>query len=178
MDHSHHHHSGHAAHAAHTAHLQSHTDHPAHTSHGESLNRIALVATLHCLMGCAIGEVAGLVIGTALGWSNLATVALAVTLAFVSGFALTALPFLRRGYSLRDALRIALAADAASITIMEIIDNGIMLAIPGAMDAPIDSLFFWGSMGAALAVAGVVVYPVNRWLIARGQGHAVAHSHH
>lgn len=179
MDPSHHHGTPHdPRHGGHAAHSQAHANAAGHTPHGESLDRISLVATLHCLMGCAIGEVAGLVIGTALGWSNLATIALAVTLAFVSGFALTALPFLRRGYTTREALRIALAADAASITIMEIIDNGIMLAIPGAMDAPINSLFFWASMSAALAVAGVVVYPVNRWLIARGRGHAVVHGHH
>lgn len=165
----------------HAHHVHPHADHdgPSHAGHGgESLNRIALVATLHCLLGCAIGEVAGLVIGTALGWSNGATIALAVGLAFLSGFGLTAIPFLRRGYALKAALRIALAADAASITIMEIVDNALMLTIPGAMDAPIDSLFFWASMAVALGIAGVVAYPVNRWLIARGKGHAFAHAHH
>jgi len=163
MDHAHHGH--HHAHAGH--------------NHGdESLNYTAFVATLHCLSGCAIGEVAGLLIGTALGWSNGATIALAVSLAFLSGFALTALPFLRRGYSVKSALRIALAADVASITIMEIVDNSIMLLIPGAMDAPINSLHFWASMAFALAVAGVAAYPANRWLIARGKGHALAHAHH
>ncbi|HET7203420.1 MAG TPA: DUF4396 domain-containing protein [Steroidobacteraceae bacterium] len=145
---------------------------------GESLNRTAWIATLHCLLGCAIGEVAGLLIGTALGWGNAATIALAVALAFLSGFALTAIPFLRRGYSARDAARIAFVADAASITIMEIVDNALMLVIPGAMDAPVASLHFWASMALALAVAGVAAYPVNRWLIARGKGHAVAHRHH
>lgn len=143
-----------------------------------SLNHIALMATLHCLLGCAIGEVAGLLIGTALGWGNAATIALAVALAFVSGFGLTALPLLRAGMPPRLAMRIALAADAASITVMEIVDNGLMLAIPGAMDAPIDSLHFWASMLVALAVAGVAAYPLNRWLIARGKGHAVVHAHH
>lgn len=175
MDHTHHVHAhadrGGTAHAGHS-HQSGHASHG-----GESLNHIALVATLHCLLGCAIGEVAGLVIGTALGWSNGATVALAIGLAFLSGFGLTALPFLRRGYALKAALRIALAADAASITVMEIVDNGLMLAIPGAMDAPLDSLFFWASMATALAVAGVVAYPVNRWLIARGLGHGLAHAH-
>lgn len=164
------------AHPAHHAH-DSHDAHHAAPG-GESLNRTALVATLHCLLGCAIGEVAGLIIGTALGWSNAATIALAVGLAFLSGFALTTIPFVRRGYPLKAALRIAFAADAASISIMEIVDNGLMLAIPGAMDAPIDSLFFWASMAVSLAVAGVAAYPVNRWLIARGKGHAVAHAHH
>jgi hypothetical protein len=161
-----------------------HAHHPHHHGHAgpaagdESLNRTALVATLHCLLGCAIGEVAGLVIGTALGWGNAATIALAVALAFTSGFALTMLPFLRRGYSLKAAARIALAADTASITVMEIVDNALMLAIPGAMDAPIASVHFWVSMLVALAVAGVAAFPVNRWLIARGKGHALAHAHH
>ena len=175
----------HAAHHAHHAHEGPHArqahDRAGHAPHGagrESLDRIAVVATLHCLLGCAIGEVAGLVIGTALGWGNAATIALAVTLAFASGFALTARPFLRRGYTLRAALRIALAADFASITIMEIVDNSLMLVIPGAMAAPLDSLLFWGSMAASLALAGVAAFPVNRWLIARGKGHAVAHAHH
>lgn len=167
MDHAHHpiDHAGH--------HGQRKTTHAT-----ESLNHTAFVATAHCLLGCAIGEVAGLVIGTSLGWSNGATIALAVGLAFLSGFALTALPFLRRGYTVKAALRIAFAADAASITIMEIVDNALMLAIPGAMDAPIDSLFFWATMAFALAVAGLAAFPVNRWLIARGKGHAVAHANH
>ncbi len=160
------------------AHHAHHHAHSGHNHGGESLNYTALVATLHCLSGCAIGEVAGLLIGTALGWGNGATVVLAVSLAFLSGFALTALPFLRRGYSVKSALRIALAADAASISIMEIVDNSIMLVIPGAMDAPIDSLHFWASMAFALAVAGVTAFPVNRWLIARGKGHALGHAHH
>jgi hypothetical protein len=153
-----------------------HGQHHAHHGHGtESLNYIAFIATLHCLSGCAIGEVAGLFIGTALGWSNGATIALAVALAFLSGFALTAVPVLRRGYSFAAAMRIALVADAASITIMEIVDNSLMFAIPGAMDAPVDSLHFWASMAFSLVVAGFAAYPVNRWLIARGKGHAVAH---
>ena len=160
------------------AHHAHHSHHQRGAATSESLNRTALVATLHCLAGCAIGEVAGLIIGSALGWSNAATIALAVALAFASGFALTALPFLRRGYPLASALRIALAADAASITIMEVVDNALMLAIPGAMDAPLDSAFFWGSMLFALAVAGLAAFPVNRWLIARGKGHALAHAHH
>ena len=159
---------------AHHAHEHAHP----HSAQPESLNRTALVATLHCLAGCAVGEIAGLLIGTALGWSDIATIALAVALAFVTGFAVTTLPFLRRGYALKVALRIAFAADAASITIMEIVDNALMLAIPGAMEAPIASVFFWSSMLVSLAVAGVAAYPVNRWLIARGRGHAVAHAHH
>jgi hypothetical protein len=160
-------------HAHHAAHRHEHK-----SAVNESLNYVALVATSHCLLGCAIGEVAGLAIGTHLGWSNAPTIALAVTLAFISGFAFTATPFVRRGVPLASALRIAFAADAASITIMEIVDNALMLAIPGAMDAPLSSVLFWGSMLVSLAVAGVAAYPVNRWLIARGKGHAVAHKHH
>lgn len=143
-----------------------------------SLDRITLLATLHCLSGCAIGEIAGMVVGTALGWSNLQTIALAVALAFVSGFALTALPLLRHGYGVRAAVRTALAADTVSIAIMEIVDNMIMLGIPGAMDAPLDSVHFWASMAVSLVLAGVAAYPVNRWLIARGRGHAAVHGHH
>lgn len=165
-------------------HAHSHESHAHHGTRPDaaassiSLNRIALSATLHCLSGCAIGEVAGMVIGTALGWSNLETIALAVVLAFITGFALTALPLLRNGYSVKSALRLALAADTASIAIMELVDNLIMLAIPGAMDAPLSSAHFWLSMAFALAIAGVAAFPVNRWLIARGRGHALAHGHH
>ena len=161
----------------HVYHIHGHSP-SAHDLPGESLNRVALVATLHCLLGCAIGEVAGLVIGNALGWSSGQTIALAVALAFMTGFGLTALPFLRRGYAWRAALRVAFAADAASITIMELVDNAIMLVIPGAMDAPVLSLHFWSSMVLALAIAGAAAYPVNRWLIARGAGHAVVHAAH
>ncbi|MGE3162703.1 MAG: DUF4396 domain-containing protein [Burkholderiales bacterium] len=139
---------------------------------------MAWSATLHCLTGCAIGEVLGMVIGTALGWGNLETIALAVVLAFFFGYALTMRPLLVSGMGLGAAAKLALAADTASITIMEIVDNAIMLAIPGAMDAPLDSLLFWGSLAIALAVAAVAAFPVNRWLIARGKGHAVVHSHH
>jgi hypothetical protein len=160
------------------AHPLHHHAHPAPAAGAESLNRVALVATLHCLAGCAVGEVAGLAVGTALGWGNGATIALAVVLAFGTGFAFTALPFLRRGYPVRQALGIAFSADFASISIMELVDNGVMLALPGAMDAPLDSLQFWASMLLALAIAGVAAYPVNRWLIARGRGHAVVHGEH
>lgn len=156
-------------------HHRGHADRPAAPV---SLNHIAFIATVHCLAGCAIGEVAGMAIGTALGWGNLETIALAVALAFLSGFALTVMPLLRNGYSARAAIRLALAADTASITIMEIVDNALMLVIPGAMDASPISLYFWGSLAFSLAVAGAAAYPVNRWLIARGRGHALAHSHH
>ena len=139
---------------------------------------MAVTATLHCLSGCAVGEVLGLVIGTALGWSTLSTIGLAVGLAFVFGYAFTMVPLLRAGLAFGEVLKLALAADTVSIAIMEIVDNLIMLVIPGAMDAHLDSLLFWGSLGAALVIAGVVAFPVNRWLISRGMGHAVVHAHH
>ena len=145
---------------------------------GSSLNRLAFSATVHCLTGCAIGEVLGMVIGTALGWSDLATIALAVVLAFFFGYSLTMLPLLRSGLALATVLPLAFAADTISITIMEIVDNFVMLVIPGAMEAGLTSLLFWGSLAFALAVAGVAAYPVNRWLIARGKGHAVVHEYH
>jgi hypothetical protein len=143
-----------------------------------ALNRTAWSATLHCLTGCAIGEVLGMVLGTALGWSTAATIAAAVALAFLFGYALTMLPLLRTGLPMRQVARLALAADTASIAVMEIVDNAIMLVIPGAMDAGVDDWLFWGSLAVALAVAAVAAFPVNRWLIARGRGHAVVHSHH
>ncbi|MGY1680120.1 DUF4396 domain-containing protein [Geodermatophilus sp. SYSU D01176] len=142
------------------------------------LNRLALSATLHCLTGCAIGEVLGMVIGTALGWSDTATIALAVALAFVFGYSLTIAPVLRSGLALGAAIGVAFAADTLSITVMEIVDNAIMLLIPGAMDAGLTSPLFWGSLAVALAVAFVVTVPVNRYLIGRGRGHAVVHRYH
>jgi hypothetical protein len=155
----------------------NHHDH-AGAAERASLNRLALSATLHCLAGCAIGEVVGMVVGTALGWTAAATVALAVALAFAFGYAFTAVPLLRAGLPVGRALRLALVADTLSITVMEIVDNLIMLAIPGAMDAGLDSWRFWLSLAFALVVAGIAAYPVNRWLIARGRGHAVVHRHH
>jgi hypothetical protein len=142
------------------------------------LNRLALSATLHCLTGCGIGEVLGMAIGNAQGWGALQTTALAVMLAFLFGYSLTMVPLLRSGLPLGQALRLGFAADTASITIMEIVDNAIMLLIPGAMQASLTSLHFWGSMALALIVAGFAAYPVNRWLIARGRGHAVVHKFH
>nr|MDT0664115.1 DUF4396 domain-containing protein [Micromonospora sp. DSM 115978] len=144
----------------------------------ENLTRLAVSATLHCLTGCAIGEVLGMVIGTALGWSDLPTVALAVGLAFVFGYAFTVGPVLRSGLVLAAAVRVALAADTVSITVMEIVDNAIMLAVPGAMDAGLSNWRFWLSLAFALAVAFAVTVPVNRWLIGRGKGHAVVHQYH
>jgi Domain of unknown function (DUF4396) len=148
-----------------------------HTSQ-PSLNRLAANATTHCLTGCAIGEVLGLVIALQLGWDDLAAIGLAVVLAFVFGYALTLRPLLGSGLALGSALRIAFAADTISITVMEIVDNAIMLAIPGAMDAPITSFFFWSSLALALLVAGLAAFPVNVWLIKRGRGHAHVHAHH
>ena len=136
---------------------------------------VAVSATLHCLTGCAIGEVAGMAIGTALGFSELGTVALAVTLAFLFGYALTSLPLLRAGLTLRAAIPVALAADTVSIAVMEIVDNAIILLVPGAMEAGLGSLLFWGALAFALAVAFVVTVPVNRWMIGRGKGHAAVH---
>ena len=145
---------------------------------GTSLNRLSFSATLRCLTGCAIGEVLGLVIGTALGWGNVATIALAVVLAFFFGYSLTMLPLLRSGLALGAAIPLALAADTLSITVMEIVDNAVMLVVPGAMEAGLASPLFWGSLAFALAVAFVAAFPVNRYLIARGRGHAVVHEHH
>jgi hypothetical protein len=143
-----------------------------------SLNRLAFSATLHCMTGCAIGEIAGLVIGTALGLGTLQTIGLAVALAFATGYLFTSLPLLRAGMPVARALKLALAADTLSILVMEIVDNALMLAIPGAMDAGLGDPLFWGSMAIALLIAGAAAYPLNRWLIARGQGHARVHAHH
>ena len=152
----------------------SHQHHAMPTS-GRALNQVALSATLHCLTGCAIGEVLGMIIGTALGFSDLGTIALAVSLAFLFGYGLTSLPLLRAGMALSAVVPIALASDTLSIAVMEIVDNGIMLAVPGAMEAGVGNVLFWGALAFALAVAGMVALPVNRWLIARGRGHAVVH---
>ena len=153
-----------------------HAHHP-HHAHQPSLNRTAWSATLHCLTGCAIGEVLGMVIGTALGWGNGATIALAVALALLFGFALTLLPLVK-ATGFNTAAKLALASDTASITVMEVVDNAIMLVIPGAMDAGLDTLLFWGSLAFALAVTAIAAFPINRWLIARGKGHAVVHAYH
>jgi hypothetical protein len=143
-----------------------------------ALTQQAISATVHCLTGCAIGEILGLVLATWWGWSNAPSIVLAVALAFVFGYSLTIAPMLRAGLSLRRAIAVALAADTLSIVTMEIVDNAFVLAIPGAMDAGLGSGLFWGSLAASLAVAFVVTVPVNRALIARGKGHAVAHGYH
>jgi len=145
---------------------------------GTSLTRTAISATLHCLTGCAIGEVLGMVIGTALGWGDVATIVLAIVLAFFFGYLLTFLPVRRAGLSFGAAVKVALAADTVSILVMEIVDNAIILAVPGAMDAGLSDPLFWGSLAAALAVAFVVTVPVNRAMIGRGRGHAVVHQYH
>ena len=145
-----------------------------------SLNQVALQATIHCLTGCGIGEVLGLVIATWLGWADLPSIALAVVLAFLFGYALTIGPLLRGGLPLRSAMRAAFLADTVSITVMEVVDNAILLAVPGAMMAGLLDPLFWGSLAFALGVAFVVTLPVNRWLVGRGLGHAAVHGggHH
>jgi hypothetical protein len=162
-----------AAHAMHHA-DDDHHGHELPTS-GRALDLVALSATLHCLTGCAIGEVAGMVVGSALGWPDGATVAISVALAFVFGYSLTSLPLLRAGLTLAAVAPIAFASDTLSIAVMEVVDNAIVLAVPGALDAGLGDILFWGSLAFALAVAGAAAFPVNRWLIARGRGHAAVH---
>jgi hypothetical protein len=159
----------------HAEHAHHHHDHAAH---GGSLNRVAFSATAHCLTGCAIGEVLGVVIGTALGWGNFETIVLAIALAFLFGYSLTMLPLLRAGLAFAAAVPLALASDTLSIAVMELVDNAILLVVPGAMEAGLDSLLFWASLAFALLIAGMAAYPVNRYLIARGKGHAVVHAYH
>jgi hypothetical protein len=142
---------------------------------GRALDQMAMSATLHCLTGCALGEIVGVVIGTALGWSNLATIFLAIGLAFLFGYSLTSWPLLRAGLALGAVIPIALASDTLSIATMEVVDNLLILIIPGAMDAGVGDLLFWGSLAVALVIAGLAAFPVNRWLLARGKGHAAVH---
>ena len=152
-----------------------HAHHHEMPAEGAALTLVAISATLHCLTGCAIGEIAGMAIGTGIGLSNLATVLLSIALAFVFGYSLTSLPLLRAGLALSAVIPIALASDTLSIATMEVVDNAIVVAIPGAMNAGLDSLLFWGSLCFSLVVAGAFAVPVNRWLIGRGKGHAVVH---
>jgi hypothetical protein len=154
------------------AHDHHHHDLP---TSGRALDAVALSATLHCLTGCALGEIAGMVIGTALGLTNLATVVLSIALAFLFGYSLTSMPLLRAGMALSAVAPIALATDTFSIAVMEVIDNVLMVTIPGAIEAGAGDLLFWGSLSFSLVLAGVAAFPVNRWLIARGKGHAVLH---
>ncbi|MBB5078550.1 DUF4396 domain-containing protein [Nonomuraea endophytica] len=172
-----------STHQEHQGHHE-HGDHAQHAAHehghgpGATTWKMAALATLHCLTGCAIGEVLGMVIGTALGWGNVATIALAVGLAFVFGYALTMVGVLRAGVSFKQALKVALAADTVSILVMEIVDNGVMVVVPGAMDAGLASGLFWGALAFAFVVAFLVTTPVNKWLIGKGKGHAVVHAYH
>lgn len=144
----------------------------------DPLTKQAINATMHCLTGCAIGEILGLIIGTAFGLDNLITIALAIGLAFILGYALTAIPLLRSGFALTAALGVALAADTISISIMEVVDNLVMLVIPGAMNAGLVNPLFWVALPVSLGAAFLVAAPVNRYLISKGQGHTLAHEHH
>jgi hypothetical protein len=161
--------------------MPSHADRrpaPAESPSARALNRLAISATLHCLTGCAIGEVLGLVLSTAFGFGNALSIAVSIVLAFFFGYALTSLPLLRSGLSLREVAPLAFAADTLSITTMELLDSLTVLLIPGAMSAGLDDGLFWGSLAGALFIAFWAALPVNRWLIARGKGHAVVHGHH
>jgi hypothetical protein len=142
---------------------------------GRALTAVAVSATLHCLTGCAIGEITGMVIGTALGFTDFQTIALAVALAFLFGYGLTSLPLLRAGLAIGAVIPIALASDTFSIAVMEVVDNAIMLIVPGAMESGLSDLLFWGALSFALAVAFVFALPVNRWLISKGRGHVAVH---
>jgi hypothetical protein len=153
-------------------------DHEPHRHEARSLNRSAFSATTHCLTGCAIGEVLGMVIATALGWGAIPSIALAIVLAFFFGYSLTLGPVLRADVPLRRAIPLAFASDTASITVMEIVDNAFILLVPGAIDAGLGETLFWWSLGVSLLIAFVFAFPLNRWLIARGRGHAVVHAYH
>jgi hypothetical protein len=147
-------------------------------SHNASLNRVALSATVHCLTGCAIGEVLGMILATWWGWGDVASIVLSVILAFVFGYGLTSLPLLRSGMTPRQVAPLAFASDTASITTMEIVDNLFIVVVPGALAAGLGDPLFWWSLGVGLLIAGAVAWPVNRWLIARGRGHSAVHAHH
>ncbi|MEV5883210.1 DUF4396 domain-containing protein [Streptomyces sp. NPDC052020] len=168
----------HDAHHAHAARDHRHQGHAHAQGSGDAGWAMAVRATLHCLTGCAIGEVLGMVIGTALGWGDVPTMALAIALAFLFGYALTLRGILKAGVGLRAAVRVALAADTLSIAVMELVDNGVLVLWPGAMEAHLDSALFWVALALALAVAFAVTTPVNKWMIGRGKGHAVVHRYH
>ncbi|MFJ6784115.1 DUF4396 domain-containing protein [Streptomyces yangpuensis] len=173
MDHSAHHTATAHDHAAHHA----HTGHAGHQTGGVTWGAAAK-ATLHCLTGCAIGEILGMVIGTALMWGNVPTMILAITLAFVFGYSFTLFAVRRAGLDWKSAVKVALAADTVSIAVMELVDNGIIALVPGAMDAHLSDGLFWGALLGGFAVAFLVTTPVNKWMIGRGKGHAVVHAHH
>jgi len=143
-----------------------------------SLNKTAISATLHCLTGCAIGEVSGMVISTAWQWSATPSIILSIILAFVFGYGLSLRPLLQHGLGLQQSLRLAFAADTVSIAVMELTDNAFILAVPGAIDAGLHTALFWTSLAVSLVIAFAVALPVNRYLIRRGKGHAVLHAHH
>ncbi|MGW2668968.1 DUF4396 domain-containing protein [Streptomyces sp. NPDC001272] len=183
--HRHHEHQGHEQHTGHEPHAghAGHEQHPGQAGHGHHAHGpvswgMAAQATLHCLTGCAIGEVLGMIVGTALGWGNLPTMILAIVLAFFFGYALTLRGILSAGVDFRSAVRVALAADTLSIAVMELIDNGVIAVWPGAMDAHLSEALFWITLAISLALAFVLTTPVNKWMIGRGKGHAVVHQHH
>ncbi|WP_326591330.1 DUF4396 domain-containing protein [Streptomyces sp. NBC_01294] len=174
-------HEGHEGHQGHQHHGHAHASHGGDGDggvHGEVSWAMAARATLHCLTGCAIGEVLGMVIGTALDWGNVQTMVLAIALAFFFGYALTLRGVLATGVGLRTAVRVALAADTLSIAVMELIDNGVIALWPGAMDAHLSDPMFWIVLAIALVAAFVITTPVNKWMIGRGKGHAVVHRYH
>lgn len=171
----------HSAHHTSTAH--DHTAHQAHADHaGRHMGVVtwgaAAKATLHCLTGCAIGEILGMVIGTALMWGNVPTMILAITLAFVFGYSFTLFAVRKAGLDWKSAIKVALAADTVSIAVMELVDNGIIALVPGAMDAYLSDTLFWTALLGGFAVAFVITTPVNKWMIGRGKGHAVVHAYH
>ncbi|MFF8904203.1 DUF4396 domain-containing protein [Streptomyces olivaceoviridis] len=172
-------HEAHAAHAHAHAHHQGHADADQGHHHAPAATwAMAVQATLHCLTGCAIGEVLGMVAGTAFGWGNLPTMVLAIVLAFVFGYSLTLRGVLRAGVDVRTAFRVALAADTLSIVVMELMDNGVILVWPSAMDATLGDALFWISLAVSFVIAFMVTTPVNKWMIGRGKGHAVVHRYH
>ncbi|MDK9501113.1 DUF4396 domain-containing protein [Streptomyces katrae] len=173
-EHHQHEHHGHPSGPEH----QGHGHHAGHTPGGKVSWAMAARATLHCLTGCAIGEVLGMIVGTALGWGNVATMILAIVLAFFFGYALTLRGILAAGVDFRSAVRVALAADTLSIAVMELVDNGVIALWPGAMDAHLSEPLFWTVLAISLAVAFVLTTPVNKWMIGRGKGHAVVHQYH
>ncbi|WP_030264937.1 DUF4396 domain-containing protein [Streptomyces violens] len=180
MDHSAHHtgtahdHASHEDHHRHGGHATHHGEH----AHGGASWPMAAKATLHCLTGCAIGEILGMVIGTALMWGNVPTMVLAITLAFLFGYSFTLFAVRRAGLDFKAAIKVALAADTVSIAVMELVDNGIIALVPGAMDAHLSDGLFWSALLGGFAVAFVITTPVNKWMIGRGKGHAVVHAYH
>ncbi|MBQ1106164.1 DUF4396 domain-containing protein [Streptomyces anulatus] len=173
MDHGTHHTGADHSHGG----RQPHAGHAGHQK-GRATWGTAAKATLHCLTGCAIGEILGMVIGTALMWGNVQTMALAIALAFVFGYSFTLFAVRRAGLDFRTALKVALAADTVSIAVMELVDNGIIALTPGAMDAHLSDALFWTALLGGFAVAFVITTPVNKWMIGRGKGHAVVHAYH